>query len=132
MANIQIVLESNCAPPLAITLNSKIVLYYNDWVKDLHGNYSISFLENLLDNNVINIQVADIDKDKFIKVIELIVDDIRFGIVTFLCTTIDGNQCTQLNNPGSIDIKFSAPVWQWWCEMMNLFNYKDYPLGSTN
>lgn len=132
MANIQIILQSNCAPPLAIILNSKTVLYYNDWVKDLHGNYSISFSKDLLDNNLINIQVADIDKDKFIKVIELIVDDIRFGIVTFLCTTVDGNQCTQLTNPGSIDIKFSAPIWHWWCEMMNLFNYKDYPLGSTN
>jgi len=132
MANIQIILESNCAPPLEIIINSKTVLYYNDWVQDLHGNYSISFSKDLLDNNVINIKVANIDKDKFIKVVELIVDDIRFGIVTFLCTTIDGNQCTQLNDSGTIDIKFSTPVWQWWCEMMNLFNYKDYPLGSTN
>jgi hypothetical protein len=61
---------------------------------------------------------------------EIIADNIRFGLVTFLCATVNDTQHTQLNESGTIDITIGAPVWKFWCDKMFEFNYEDYPLGS--
>lgn len=58
-------------------------------------------------------------------------DGIRFGIVTFLCTTANGEKQTQVTD-GTIRIEFRHPIWEFWCQKMNEFNYEDYPLGSID
>lgn len=58
-------------------------------------------------------------------------NDIRFGLVTFLCTTANGEKQTQVTD-GTIKIELRHPIWEFWCQKMNEFNYKDYPLGSTD
>lgn len=95
---------------------------------DQYGNITITFDHKLADKNIINIKVSGYKK--YIRLVDIIVDDIRFGLVTFLCTTVSGKQTTQVELAGQIDIEIETPIWQYWCEKMNKFNYKDYPLGS--
>ena len=57
-------------------------------------------------------------------------DGIRFGIVTFFCVTANDKKETQVTD-GIIHIKLQHPIWQFWCEKYNKFNYEDYPLGSV-
>jgi hypothetical protein len=114
---------------VSILINEKkIPFVYSQ--ENQHGHLCVNFSCKLSSNNIISILVND--ENPNIKLIEIIADDIRFGLVTFLCTTIDSQQHTQLTVPGKIDIEISTPIWKFWCEKMNAFNYKDYPLGSIN
>lgn len=99
---------------------------------DEYGNLPIEFICQLPEKNILEIRVKNLIFPNYVKLVDIIIDDIRLGLVTFLCTTVDNKQDSQLNSPGTINIQFETPIWQWWCIKMNNFNYKDYPLGSTS
>ena len=65
-----------------------------------------------------------------VKLEDIVIDGIRFGLVTFLCTTINDLQHTELKSPGQIKIIVNSPAWEFWCKKMNEFSYERYPLGS--
>jgi len=95
-------------------------------------NNSVVTVDMVLDNtNQINIHVEN-TTNEIVNLKEIIVDGIRFGLVTFLCTTADDQPCTtQLKSTGLITVSFDQPVWEFWCKKYNSFNYKDYPLGTA-
>jgi hypothetical protein len=77
-----------------------------------------------------NTIVLEVIGNGTVNLTEISVDGIRFGLVTFLCTTVNGTQNTQLTAPGKIAIELQAPVWKFWCDKLTEFNYERYPLGS--
>ena len=115
----------------SIVLNNQIV---NPTIGDIdkYGNLPIEFSCQLSQKNILEIQVNNLIFPNYVKLVEIIIDGIRIGLVTFLCTTVNNKQDSQLNSPGSIVIEFETPIWSWWCDKMNSFNYKDYPLGSVS
>ena len=118
------------APLIKIKINGAGVNSKPSWIPDEFGNVSIELEEELSTLNIVDVEVSGLLRS--INLVEIIADDIRFGLVTFLCTTISGKQDTQLTCDGVIKIALGVPIWQYWCEKFNSFNYKDYPLGSTN
>jgi len=98
--------------------------------RDKHNNISIEIDVDLAVLTKIKLIIVDMNENKSIGLVEIIAEGIRFGLVTFLCTTVDNTQNTQLTAPGTIDIMMGTPSWKFWCDKMNQFNYKDYPLGS--
>ena len=115
----------------SILLNNQTINHTIKAVDD-HGNLPVEFSCQLLEKNTLEIQVNDLIFTNYVKLVEIILDDIRLGLVTFLCTTVNNKQDSQLNSPGSIVIEFETPIWSWWCDKMNGFNYRDYPLGSVS
>ena len=99
---------------------------------DQYGNLPMEFSCQLLQKNILEIQVDNLIFPNHVKLVEIIIDDIRLGLVTFLSTTVNNKQDSQLNSPGSIITHFETPIWSWWCDKMNSFNYEDYPLGSVS
>jgi len=95
-------------------------------------NNSVVTVDAVLDHtNQIDIQVTN-TTNEVVNLKEIIVDGIRFGLVTFLCTTANNQPCTtQLKSTGLITVNFEKPVWEFWCKKYNSFNYKDYPLGTA-
>lgn len=93
---------------------------------------SVVTVDAVLDHtNQIDIQVTN-TTNEVVNLKEIIVDGIRFGLVTFLCTTANNQPCTtQLKSTGLITVNFEKPVWEFWCKKYNSFNYKDYPLGTA-
>ena len=117
---------------LSIVLNNHLINYLSDQQSDQFGNILIHFTAELNTKNIISILVENLEHPNSIKLVDIIVNDIRFGLVTFLCATVNSKQNTQLNTNGTIDIEIQTPIWSWWCDKMNSFNYKDYPLGSIS
>jgi hypothetical protein len=99
---------------------------------DQHQNIVCCYDLPLDLKNQFEIQCISLKENENIKLSELVIDGIRFGIVLFFCTTTNGTLETQLNSPGSIMVEFDSPVWKFWCKKMNEFNYERYPLGSVN
>lgn len=130
MTEIQIVCDTDCQPNVTVRVNQNKVPSTLSDTKDCHGNYILSFVTELNTNNHIEIVVTNLNG--YFKVEDILIDSIKFGLVTFLCTTIENQQNTQLNCNGILDIALSSPIWKFWCEKMNSFNYEDYPLGSVN
>jgi hypothetical protein len=122
----------NDHPNITVAVNNKIVTPTINWVPDEHGNICIDFISNFESTNVLTLTVTALQENSSINLLEIVADNIRFGLVTFLCTTVDQKQSTQLNANGIIEVILHCPIWQYWCEKMNDFNYKDYPLGSAN
>jgi hypothetical protein len=129
MSSITLVFEISNKPEISLVLNGQLLEYTIDRRANQHGHICLTTNTDLAKQNVLSVIATNVDQ---IKLVEILVDDIRFGFVTFLCTTIDGQQQTQLTVDGQIDIELSTPIWEFWCQKMNSFNYKDYPLGSTN
>lgn len=90
---------------------------------------------NIVDDQIIidedPIDTVELSVKGTLTVNDIDYDDIRFGIVTFLCTTANGEKQTQVTD-GIIKIELRHPIWEFWCQKMNEFNYEDYPLGSTD
>ena len=127
-----VIAVTNVKPRLSIVLNNYSIDYLSDWQSDQHGNILIHFTADLTPKNIISITVENLENSNSITLKDIIIDDIRFGLVTFLCTTINNKQDTQLNTTGSIDIEICTPIWEWWSNKTNSFNYKEYPLGSLS
>lgn len=127
MSTIQLILKCDSLPIVLIAVNGTSVAH--DIVRDTFNNAKITFNTELEKENHIQLHIAEMSSP--VNLIEIIADDIRFGLVTFLCTTIDNTQNTEIQHPGTIDIKLSAPIWKFWCDKMTEFNYERYPLGST-
>ena len=134
MNNIKLICNHNNTTSLdvAVTVNGIAVDALIDWTPDEYGNICLSLNTTLQDKNIIGIEIQNLNQGSTFKLVEMIADDIQFGIVTFLCTTTAGTQSTQLNCDGIIRVELESPVWQFWCTRFNEFNYKDYPLGSTD
>lgn len=134
MNNIKLICNHNNKTSLdvAVTVNGIVVDVLINWIPDEYGNICVDLNTVLQDKNTISINVQNLDQGATFKLVEIIADHIQFGIVTFLCTTVSTKQSTQLNCDGSIEVELNLPVWQFWCTRFNEFNYKDYPLGSTN
>lgn len=132
MTHIKLLFALEGAPPtVKVKINSAEINFKSNWISDEFGNTSIEFEEELSKLNLIEIEVYRLTGS--INLVEIIADNIKFGIVTFLCTTIADKQDTQLlNRDGVIKIALEEPIWQYWCEKINSFNYEDYPLGSAN
>jgi hypothetical protein len=130
MSNIQIILSSDCAPNISVLVNQNITQSHFNKIPDQYGNLILTFSINLTKKDHIQIVVDQVTG--YVKIVDIIADDIRLGLVTFLCCQINEQQDTQLNTNGTIDIRLSGPIWKFWCDKMNEFNYKDYPLGSAN
>lgn len=126
MSTIQLILKCSSLPAVTITVNGTEVAY--DIVCDTYNNAKITFDTELEKENHIQLRVTEMNGS--VNLIEIIADDVRFGLVTFLCTTVDHTQNTEIQDPGVIDIEISAPVWKFWCDKMSEFNYERYPLGS--
>lgn len=90
---------------------------------------------NMVDDQIIideeTVDTVELSVKGTLTVNDIDYDGIRFGIVTFLCTTANGEKQTQVTD-GIIRLEFKHPIWEYWCQKMNEFNYEDYPLGSTN
>lgn len=127
MSKIQLILQVESFPEFEIHLNGQPVIAQS-WY-DEQNNLRVVVNEELKETNVINMIVHKTENP--VKLEEIIIDGIRFGLVTFLCTTVNKTQNTQINTNGSIDIEISIPVWKFWCDKMQDFNYERYPLGST-
>jgi len=130
VSNIVIILVSDSPPNLFIELNGQYVenkILCDDNQKD---TWKLLFSADLKSKNEICVHCANVNN--YIKVEEVIVDGINFGLVTFLCTNVENKQGTQLNKSGTIKIELEFPIWKFWCEKMNDFNYERYPLGSTD
>jgi hypothetical protein len=116
-------------PDININLNNKTILADVDRNKDQYGNIAIKFQIHLQESNNISIVLNNVKST--VKLKNMIIDDIQIGLVLFLCTTVNGKQDTQVDSDGQIDIAVNTPIWSWWCEKLNSFNYKDYPLGTA-
>jgi hypothetical protein len=126
MSKIQLILETTIIPDVTVRINDRMV--NSSVIKDEYDNVMLIVEADLAEYNQLSIEV----KNKgVVNLIEIIVDDIRFGLVTFLCTTVNAKQDTQIESPGRIDIELQTPIWKFWCDRMSEFNYKRYPLGST-
>jgi len=130
MSNILLTIQTNQLPQLTVRINDADIEYQVEPSGYDDSTFFIKFSTELHPDNLI--QIGSQDLIHSLTLSDIIIDDIQFGLVTFLCTTINGNQATQLNQPGFINIVIKTPIWQYWCEKMNSFNYKDFPLGSTN
>ena len=128
-SSIKLILESSTAKFDVNLNNNQVPFNFNP--NDQYDNSTVEFNAQLDKSNLIELKVSQTHNSST-NLKEIIVDDIRFGLVTFLCTTIDNKQETQLNSDGIISIQIETPVWEFWCKKMNSFNYKDYPLGSTS
>jgi len=128
-SSIKLILEASTAKFDVNLNNNQVPFNFNP--NDQHGNSIVEFNAQLDKSNLIELKVSQTHNTPT-NLKEIIIDDIRFGLVTFLCTTIDNKQETQLNSDGIISIRIETPVWEFWCKKMNSFNYKDYPLGSTS
>jgi hypothetical protein len=120
--------SSPITPDVKVLLNNQLVSTIV--TKDEFNNFIVSFSENLNKDTTISIIINNLTNPNFVKLVDIVIDDIRFGLVTFLCTTVNNKQDTQIKMNEQIDIQLRTPIWQFWCEKMNAFNYKDYPLGS--
>lgn len=132
MAEIKLILHvtSTTLPNLTITVNQQQVNYIAKQNNDPQGNVILLFQTELELDNSIHLIVSDADGT--VDLINIIVDEMAFGWITFLCSTVNNQQSLQVINDGTIEIDLQTPIWQYWCEKMNSFNYKDYPLGSVN
>lgn len=122
-------------PDIEIFLNNKLTNYKVSTTVNEYGHYSIyteTDLNKAINNLVIRVTGLAEDISESISIKEIFANNIRFGLVTFLCTTVNGQQCTMISYDGSINIEIGFPVWEFFCIRLNEFNYKDYPLGSTN
>lgn len=120
--------DSQISPNVDIIINDQTVDSKITTVPDECGNFIVSFAHQLETRN----HIVILNNSNLIKLEDIIIDDIKFGLVTFLCTTVSNTQNTQLNGSGKIDIEIKTPIWQFWSDKMNAFNYKDYPLGSVS
>lgn len=125
MSKIQLILQTSTTPKLTVTVNESAV--QSTATIDEYDNLQIVFDYDLKEQNTI---VLEVISNGTVNLTEIIVDGIRFGLVTFLCTTVNGTQNTQLTAPGKIAIELQAPVWKFWCDKLTEFNYERYPLGS--
>jgi len=125
MSKIQLILQTSTTPKLNVTVNESAV--QSTATIDEYDNLQIVFDYDLKEQNTIVLEVIG---NGTVNLTEIIVDGIRFGLVTFLCTTVNGTQNTQLTAPGKIAIELQAPVWKFWCDKLTEFNYERYPLGS--
>lgn len=125
MSKIQLILQTSTTPKLNVTVNESAV--QSTATIDEYDNLQIVFDYDLKEQNTIVLEVIG---NGTVNLVEIIVDGIRFGLVTFLCTTVNGTQNTQLTAPGKIAIELQAPVWKFWCDKLTEFNYERYPLGS--
>jgi hypothetical protein len=129
---LQLFFEITAQPNINILVNGQLVNSQVNWVPDAHGNICVSADINITGKSVLSVHVTQMPQGSKINLVEVIADDIRFGLITFLITTVSGVQHTQLNTDGVIDIELESPAWMFWCERFNAFNYKDYPLGSID
>jgi hypothetical protein len=125
MSKIYLILKTNILPEVIIKVNDLTV--DSSIVKDEYDNVKVAIETELDAYNQLSVEVTNVG---VVNLIEIIVDDIRFGLVTFLCTTVNNKQDTQVESPGKIDIELQTPIWKFWCDKMSDFNYKEYPLGS--
>lgn len=127
MSKIQLILQGNNIPNLIVTVNGQKA-DINTFI-DEYNNCQIAFDFELVKSNQLALIVYD---QTVVNLIEIIVDGIRFGLATFLCTTVNNTQNTEVTGPGQIDIELNTPIWEFWCNKITEFNYEKYPLGSTN
>ena len=125
MSKIQLILQTQLTPELTVTVNGSAV--NSTVIIDAYQNQQVIFDYDLEEKNSITLNVHTTGAANLT---EIIVDGIRFGLVTFLCTTVNGTQNTQITAPGEIAIELQAPVWKFWCDKLTEFNYERYPLGS--
>jgi hypothetical protein len=130
--NLRLFFEITAQPNINLLVNGQLIDSQIDWNPDDHGNICVSADINITGKSVLSVHITQMPQGSKINLVEVIADDVRFGLITFLITTISGAQQTQLNTDGVIDIEIESPVWMFWCERFNSFNYKDYPLGSFN
>jgi hypothetical protein len=126
MSKIQLILKTDILPEVTVKVNDQVV--ESTIIKDEYDNLQLIVNATLVEHNQIGIEIHNTGT---VNLIEIIVDDIRFGLVTFLCTTVNATQNTQVSAPGRIDVVLQAPIWKFWCDKMSEFNYERYPLGST-
>lgn len=127
MSKIQLILQGNNIPNLIVTVNGQKA-DINTFI-DEYNNCQIAFDFELVKSNQLALIVYD---QTVVNLTEIIVDGIRFGLATFLCTTVNNTQNTEVTGPGQIDIELNTPIWEFWCNKITEFNYEKYPLGSTN
>ena len=92
-------------------------------------DYPLTVEQDQIIINKDHVQNIEIEVNGTLTINDIDYDGIRFGIVTFLCVTANGRKETQITD-GILKIEFEHPIWQFWCERYNKFNYEDYPLGS--
>jgi hypothetical protein len=127
MSKIQLILQVETIPVLTVTVNGQKAV--TDVFIDEYNNLQVAFDFELAESNQLAVIV---NGQEVVTLIEIIVDGIRFGLATFLCTTVNNTQNTQITAPGQIDIELRTPIWKFWCDKMTDFNYERYPLGSIN
>jgi len=126
MSTIKLILESSQGSKSDIVINGHKIPYHTS--QNSEGNLIITVDSELKEINEILIDVKELSSS--VKLEDIVIDGIRFGLVTFLCTTINDLQHTELKSPGQIKIIVNSPAWEFWCKKMNEFSYERYPLGS--
>ena len=119
-------------PTISVLVDQQPVASTVDWTPDKYGNISITIIADVLERSTVSICVDEMSNSSKFNIVEMIADDVLFGIVTFMCATVEGKLSTQLNNNGIINIELKSPSWSYWCAKFNQFNYKDFPFGSAN
>lgn len=106
-----------------------------------HGHFPWFFDVDPQDKNNIKVIVEGLgdvmDKTKYFNIFESIIDEVNFDIVHLMNCRAQPNGleyqkgATQLDSDGYLEIPFNLPVWEYWCQTNNAFNYEDYPIWNT-
>lgn len=130
MSDVKIIFAADCQPKINLFLNHQPIECLISFKKDKQGNYQIFFSADLAAENKLDLVIDNLTG--YLKIVDIVVNEINFGLVTFLVTTVNSALDTQINTSGTISIKIENPIWEFWCQKMNAFNYRDYPLGSID
>lgn len=113
-------------PIIKINLNGNTVVETVDTsIVNEYGHIPIVFNANLQESNIIEVIVEN--NTGIINVVEAVIDNIKLAFVLFLVTKNSENKiATQLRTDGSLFMTIQTPIWSWWCDRMESFNYNDY------
>ena len=124
--------SGNTVPSVQLLLNNQQIDCTLSNIKNKYGHYCLKTVADLQEKNVLSTKVTGLSPGEYISLKEIFANNIRLGFVMFLCSTVNEAQSTMLTSDGKIDIELNTPIWEFFCIKTNSFNYKDYPLGSTN
>jgi hypothetical protein len=113
-------------PTIKIILNGNTVVETVDTsIINEYGHIPVSFDAELQETNILEISVEN--NTGSISIAEAVIDNIKLAFVLFLVTKNSENEiATQLISDGSLFVTIKTPIWSWWCDRMESFNYDDY------
>ena len=125
--NLYLTVLEKSSPIIAVKINDIIITDKVDTsIINEHGHVPVSFVAELTDTNIIELCVTN-NIGGNVVLSEAVVGDIKLSLALFLSTkNHHNNTTTTLTSDGVLRVTIETPIWQWWCEKMQSFNYDDY------